>query len=146
MRVEIKKVFFATDISDFSNHSISWGIALAQEFGAKLYVCHVVDFPTSITYGDGPIFFMDQQDLAIGNAHKQLKQLIGEAQIEWEPLVTIGHAADEISRLVGGKGCGSGHSADPRPIRSQTTGSRFCYRTSHAHPSLSLTDRSRSGA
>jgi nucleotide-binding universal stress UspA family protein len=104
MRVEIKKVFCATDISDFSNHSIAWGIALAQEFGAKLYVCHVVDFPTSITYGDGPIFFMDQQDLAIGNAHKQLKQLIGEAQIEWEPLVTIGHAADEISRLVEEKG------------------------------------------
>jgi len=104
MRVEIKKVFCATDISDFSNHSISWGIALAQEFGAKLYVCHVVDFPTSITYGDGPIFFMDQQDLAIGNAHKQLKLLIGEAQIEWEPLVTIGHAADEISRLVEEKG------------------------------------------
>ena len=104
MRVGINKIFCATDISDFSNHAISWGIALAREFRAKLYVCHVVDFPTSITYGDGPIFFMDQQEMAIGNAHTQLKQLIGKAQIEWEPLVTIGHAADEISRLAEEKG------------------------------------------
>lgn len=103
MRVEIKKIFCTTDISDFSNHAISWGIALAQEFGAKLYVCHIVDFPTSITYGDGPIFFMDQQNQAMENANVQLEQLIGNARIEWEPLVSTGHAADEISRLAGEK-------------------------------------------
>ena len=104
MRVEIKTIFCATDISDFSNHAVSWGIALAQEFGAKLYVCHVVDFPTSITYGDGPIFFLDQQSQAISNANHQLKQLVGDKEIQWEPLVTIGHAGDEISRLAKEKG------------------------------------------
>ncbi len=100
MRVEIKNIFCATDLSDFSNHAVSWGIALAKEFGAKLYVCHVVDFPTSITYGNGPIFFVDQQNQAISNAHKQFEQLVGDTQIQWEPLVTIGHAGDEISRLA----------------------------------------------
>jgi nucleotide-binding universal stress UspA family protein len=104
MRVEIKTIFCATDISDFSNHAVSWGIALAQEFNAKLYVCHVVDFPTCITYGDGPIFFVDQQSQAIGNATHQLKQLVGDKKIQWEPLVTVGHAGDEISRLAKEKG------------------------------------------
>jgi nucleotide-binding universal stress UspA family protein len=104
MRVEIKTIFCATDISDFSNHAVSWGIALAQEFRAKLYVCHVVDFPTSITYGDGPIFFVDQQSQAIGNANHQLKQLVGDKKVQWEPLVSIGHAGDEISRLAKEKG------------------------------------------
>ncbi len=104
MRVEIKTIFCATDISDFSNHAVSWGIALAQEFRAKLYVCHVVDFPTSITYGDGPVFFVDQQSQAIGNANHQLKQLVGDKEVQWEPLVSIGHAGDEISRLAKEKG------------------------------------------
>jgi nucleotide-binding universal stress UspA family protein len=104
MRVEVNSIFCATDISDFSNHSVSWGIALAREFSAKLYVCHVVDFPTSITYGDGPIFFVDQQSQAIGNANHQLKQLVGDKEVQWEPLVSIGHAADEISRLAKEKG------------------------------------------
>lgn len=104
MRVEINSIFCATDISDFSNHAVSWGIALAREFSAKLYVCHVVDFPTSITYGDGPIFFVDQQSQAIGNANRQLKQLVGDKEVQWEPLVTVGHAGDEISRLAKEKG------------------------------------------
>ena len=104
MRVEIKTVFCTTDISDFSNHSISWGMALAKEFRAKLLVCHVIDFPAAVTYGDGPIFFMDQQNQAMDNAHQEIKQLIGDQPVQWEPLITIGHAADEITRLAEEKG------------------------------------------
>jgi nucleotide-binding universal stress UspA family protein len=104
MRVEINSIFCTTDISDFSNHAVSWGIALAREFSAKIYVCHVVDFPTSITYGNGPIFFVDQQSQAIGNANRELQQLVGDKEVQWEPLVTVGHAGDEISRLAKEKG------------------------------------------
>jgi nucleotide-binding universal stress UspA family protein len=104
MRVEIKKIICATDISDFSNHTISCGIALAKEFGAKLYVCHVVDLPISSMYGDAPLFLIEQQDQVIDNTHKQLEQLVGDVQVEWEPLVTIGHPADEITRLAEEKG------------------------------------------
>jgi nucleotide-binding universal stress UspA family protein len=100
MRVEIKTIFCTTDISDFSNHSIFWGVALAREFGAKLFICHVVDFPAAVTYGDGPIFFMDQQNQAMDNAKQEIKQLIGDQKVQWKPLITIGHAADEITRLA----------------------------------------------
>ena len=104
MRVEIKTVFCTTDISDFSNHSISWGMALAKEFRAKLLVCHVIDFPAAVTYGDGPIFFMDQQNQAMDNALQEIRHLIGDQPVQWEPLITIGHAADEITRLAEEKG------------------------------------------
>jgi nucleotide-binding universal stress UspA family protein len=47
---------------------------------------------------------VDQQSQAISNANHQLKQLVGDKKVQWEPLVTIGHAGDEISRLAKEKG------------------------------------------
>ncbi|MGD2184816.1 MAG: universal stress protein, partial [Desulfobacterales bacterium] len=38
----MKNILCATDFSDFSNHTIPYGVALAKEFDAKLYVCHVI--------------------------------------------------------------------------------------------------------
>lgn len=104
MRVKLKKIICATDISDYSNHTIPYGIALAREFSAKLYVCHVIDLPTGVLYGETPIFFLEQQNRIVENVQNQIEALIGDAQIDWEPLVTIGFAADEISRMASEKG------------------------------------------
>ena len=103
MRVELKKIICATDISDFSNHTISCGIALAQEFNAKLFVCHVVDLTPNVFYGEAPIALIEYQKRIIDNAHEQIKAAIGDARVDWEPLVIIGHPADEISRMAGEK-------------------------------------------
>jgi len=46
MKAQFNNILCATDLSDFSNNAISFGVALAREFGAKLFVCHVVDIPT----------------------------------------------------------------------------------------------------
>ena len=43
MRVQFKHILCATDFSDFSNHTIGYGVALAKEFEAKLFVSHVID-------------------------------------------------------------------------------------------------------
>jgi len=37
----------ATDFSDFSNLSLTYGMALAGEFEAKLFVCHIVDISSA---------------------------------------------------------------------------------------------------
>ena len=50
------------------------------------------------------LFRSDQQSQAISNANHQLKQLVGDKKVQWESLVTIGHAGDEISRLAKEKG------------------------------------------
>jgi nucleotide-binding universal stress UspA family protein len=34
------------------------------------------------------------------DARKQLEELIGQQHKEWEPLITVGHTADEIARIV----------------------------------------------
>jgi hypothetical protein len=40
MRVQFKKILCATDFSDFSNHTINYGVALAKEFGSRLIMAN----------------------------------------------------------------------------------------------------------
>jgi len=79
---------------------VSYGIALAKEFSAKLYLCHVIDLPSTGMYGDIVSYPVGQQDRIINYAHGYLSRLIGDSPLDWEPLVTMGHAATEIARLA----------------------------------------------
>jgi nucleotide-binding universal stress UspA family protein len=49
MRKQFKNILCATDFSDFSNHTVSYGVAFAKEFEAKLFICHVIDLSSSVT-------------------------------------------------------------------------------------------------
>lgn len=100
MRVQIKNILCATDFSDFSNRTIPYGVALAKEFDAKLYVCHVIDFSSIAIYGEFQLNPVDQQVRIKKQAAEQLDQLIGKQPVKWEPLISAGHIADELSRLV----------------------------------------------
>jgi nucleotide-binding universal stress UspA family protein len=96
----LKKIICTTDFSDSSKHAVSYGIALAREFGAKLYMCHVIDLSTAAMYGDVITYSVAQQDRIIAYAHESLRRLVGEVAVDWEPLVAIGHPASEIVRLA----------------------------------------------
>jgi len=96
MRMPLKNIICSTDFSDYSNQAVPYGIALAKKFGAKLYMCHVIDLSSIAAYGEIISYPGVQQDLIMNYTHNQLEQLIGEESIEWEPLITMGHAADEI--------------------------------------------------
>ncbi len=100
MRVQMKKILCATDFSDFSNYTIPYGVALAKEFGAKLYICHVIDLSSIAVYGEFQLNPVDQQNRIRKQAAEQLDEIIGEQPVQWEPLITVGHTADEVSRLV----------------------------------------------
>ena len=100
MRLQFKKIICATDFSDVSNHAVSYGIALAREFKAKLYLCHVIDLSSATMYGEATFAFEAQYVHMEEYAHERLRRLIGEHQIEWEPLVSTGRAADEIALLA----------------------------------------------
>jgi nucleotide-binding universal stress UspA family protein len=100
MRVQLKSIICTTDFSDYSNHSIRYGIALAKEFRAKLYVCHVVDLPSAGMYGETIPDPVEQQHRIMNYTHEQLKEFIGEESFDWEPLITVGHAASEIARMA----------------------------------------------
>jgi nucleotide-binding universal stress UspA family protein len=100
MRVQFNHILCATDFSDFSNHTISYGVALAKEFEAKLFVTHVIDLSSVAIYGEFQLDPVGQQNRIMEDADAQLKKLAGDHSISWEPLITVGKPADEISRAV----------------------------------------------
>jgi nucleotide-binding universal stress UspA family protein len=103
MRVLIKRILCATDFSDFSNHAIPYGIALAREFKAKLYVSHVIDLSSAAIYGEAVFALEEQQSRMTSYAHKEMTRLMGQESLDWEPLITVGNPANEIARLAADK-------------------------------------------
>jgi nucleotide-binding universal stress UspA family protein len=104
MRMRFRNIMCATDFSDFSNRTIPYGVAIAQEFGAKLYVCHVIDLTALTIYGEFQIDPVGQQERIRQEADLQLKKMLAPHRIEWEPLITVGQPAAEIARMVDEKG------------------------------------------
>ena len=100
MRMQFKRIICATNFSDFSNRTVNHGLALAKEFDSKIYVCHVIDLSSVAIYGEFQLDPVGLQDRIMKDAGDQLEELIGKQHKAWEPLITVGHAADEISRIV----------------------------------------------
>jgi nucleotide-binding universal stress UspA family protein len=100
MRVQFNKILSATDFSEFSNHTVSYGVALAKEFAADLHICHVIDLSSVAIYGEFQLDPVGQQDRIMEDANAQLEEMAGDQPVAWEPLITIGKPADEISRAV----------------------------------------------
>jgi nucleotide-binding universal stress UspA family protein len=103
MRVLLKRILCATDFSDFSNHAIPYGIALAREFKARLYVSHVIDISSAAIYGEAVFALEEQQTRMTNYAHKEMTRLMGQETLDWEPLITVGNPANEIARLAADK-------------------------------------------
>jgi len=99
MRVPIQKILCATDFSDCSVAAVRYGIALATELNAFLYVCHVVDVPFAGMYGEANPDPVQLERRSMAFARDQMQELIGDVKLKWEPIVTIGHTADEIARI-----------------------------------------------
>jgi nucleotide-binding universal stress UspA family protein len=100
MRVKIKNIMCSTDFSDLSNQALPYAIALAREFGAKLYVCHVIDLPPTTVNGEVHLYSLEAQNRSLNYAFEQLEQLMDKQVVVWEPLIIIGHTADEICRMA----------------------------------------------
>jgi nucleotide-binding universal stress UspA family protein len=104
MRIPVKKILCATDFSDCSATAVRYGIALAAELNAVLYVCHVIDVPFAGMYGEANPDPVQLERRSMAFAREQMKELIGDVDLKWEPIVTVGHTADEIARIAGEKG------------------------------------------
>lgn len=100
MRVQFKRILCATDFSDYSNRTIFYGHLLAREFGAKLYVSHVIDLSSVAIYGEFQLDPVGQQDRIKKDAEDQLQQILGELPIQWESIINVGQPAEEIAGIV----------------------------------------------
>ena len=97
--MRLKNIICATDFSESSKHAVDYGVALAKEFSAKLYMCHVIDMSYAAAYGEckDPA---ELEERIMGDANASLRGSIGEDSIEWEPLISKGHTSDEITRMA----------------------------------------------
>ena len=100
MKVSFKNILCTTDLSDHSNTALTYGAALAKEFNAKLYVCHVVDLTATVAYGEVLFAPIEIQDKTVTFAREQIENNMRSAAFDWEALISIGHPADEIAGIV----------------------------------------------
>lgn len=100
MKVTINNIMCATDFSEYSNRAIPFGVSLSNEFNSKLFICHVIDLPSTTMYGE---FFVDPTEIQTRieeYAASELANLIGDDRVQWEPFISVGHPADEIARIA----------------------------------------------
>jgi len=127
MRLSLKNIICATDFSGPANYAINYGVSLAKEFNAKLYLCHVIDLSSATLYGDATFAFETQLVHMEEYAQDRLRRLMESYDVEWEPLVATGNAADEVARLAAEKGADMaitatrGHSGLKRLILGSVT-------------------------
>ena len=100
MRVKLDKILCATDFSELSNHAVFYGASLAKDYKAKLYLCHVIDLSSATMYGEATYAFESQLTHMEDYAHERMRRIMEKHDVDWEPLVTIGSAADEITRMA----------------------------------------------
>jgi len=101
MRNRLKNIICATDFSEFSERGVYYGISLAREFGAKFYLCQVIDLSSTAIYGETVLVDIDGQLSRISTyATNRLNKLIGEEPIDWEPGISVGYPGDEITRIA----------------------------------------------
>jgi nucleotide-binding universal stress UspA family protein len=127
MRLNLKNIICATDFSDPANYAINYGVSLAKEFNAKLYLCHVIDLSSATLYGDATFSFETQLVHMEEYAQERLRRIMEPYQVEWDPLVSTGNVADEVARLAEEKGADMaitatrGHSGLKRLILGSVT-------------------------
>jgi nucleotide-binding universal stress UspA family protein len=99
--MRLKNIICATDFSELSEQGVYYGISLAREFGAKFYLCHVIDLSSTAIYGETVLVDIDGQLSRISAyAANRLHKLIGDEPIDWEPVISVGYPGDEITRIA----------------------------------------------
>jgi nucleotide-binding universal stress UspA family protein len=97
--MRLKNIICATDFSEPSKHAADYGVALAKEFSARLYMCHVIDMSYAAMYGEckDPV---ELEERIMRQANESLRSSIGEDPLDWEPRISKGHTSDEINRMA----------------------------------------------
>jgi nucleotide-binding universal stress UspA family protein len=97
--MQIKRILFPTDFSENAEYAFQYALTFAREFGAKLYVLHVIYFPPQMPeYDIGQVI-----DGLVKNAEKTLKKLIEktkETEVIFHPEVRVGVEYSEITELA----------------------------------------------
>jgi len=98
VEVKVKNVLFATDFSKYSNAALPYALAIAHQYGVKLYGVHVLSPEAYLMAGEGWVPAYEHQDAQRQVDAKRLEeQLRG---VPHEVMSPVGDIADVIFRLV----------------------------------------------
>jgi nucleotide-binding universal stress UspA family protein len=100
MKIEFQRILCATDLSDFSNSAVIQAIGMAKEFGAILYICHVIDLPMVSMHGAAFVYQEDQIQEMKDGAIAQMSRLVKDSAVQWEPVVETGSVSGTLCRLA----------------------------------------------
>ncbi|HEY6183936.1 MAG TPA: universal stress protein [Terriglobales bacterium] len=98
IEVKVKNVLFATDFSKYSNAALPYALAIAHQYGSKLYGVHVLSPETYILAGEGWIPALELQD-----EQRRIDANLFEQQLRGVPhevMSPVGDIVDVIFRLV----------------------------------------------
>lgn len=85
---KIKNIMWPTNLSTESNQALLYAIALAHDFGAKLFLCYCAEDPL-------PAGGQRVKDLLTELMEKNQNNL--EPKIEWETVITEGNIAESVA-------------------------------------------------
>jgi nucleotide-binding universal stress UspA family protein len=103
MKVHFQRILCATDLSDFSNSAVIQAIGMAKEFGSTLFICHVIDLPLVTMHGAAFVYPEEQMAEMKSGALDQIKGLVGDSALDWEPVVETGPVSSTLCRLASEK-------------------------------------------
>jgi nucleotide-binding universal stress UspA family protein len=102
--IKLQRVLFPTDFSESARHAFAYALAFVQEFGAELYLLHVIEVLPTGYAGDLFPSVMGQVVSEIhGYAKDELAKLATEArarEIRIHERIAQGKAAAEIIRVA----------------------------------------------
>jgi universal stress protein E len=97
------RILIPIDFSAYSQAAVEYGLVLARQFGATLYLFHAVCFPRNIIYGTADTLRGSDQNRVLQQARKKMEQLMDGSQVDWQLRVDFGdpveagnRAADEL--------------------------------------------------
>ena len=100
MRKPLDRILCATDFSNVSRAVVPFSIDMAKKLNAKLYICHVIDLPAVSVYGEAVFDPVSHQQYFVDFARNEMENLLSGADIDWEPLISIGQTTEEIEERV----------------------------------------------
>lgn len=105
MRIEPKKIMCAIDFSDFTGLILSYGMAMARQFEARLTLCHVVsNMVLMSSAGQAYIASEKVEAQRREDARSRLNAMARDLDADCEVIVSTGHPADELARIAREKG------------------------------------------
>ena len=101
MRIIPQKIMCAVDFSEFTNLTLSYGQALAKEYGAQLTLCHVVSNMVLMSSA-GQAYIASEKIEAERrqDAASRLEEIAKTLDMDCDTLVSTGHPADEMARIA----------------------------------------------